>query len=264
MHMYLHSYVKLIIGTQGVVRKAIQDHTGVSKISVPPAPNSKDHSGPVKTLPVKVELAGHRAKVAEAKRLIKELMQYFHTPETHPGVVHNEMDVPSALYNIIIGKGGSEIKHIQNNFKVSVHIPNAESVNQNVVVVGELKNVTQACNYIQKIIDKATEDKEAAVIAADSWAEHETEKGAEANEEEWMKQYLKKPSSSDPAGDDADFTGGSSGQAISSNSSGDENPTLSMAYKGQQQSSSSAPRAFTPTTTGQSWAATVLQSSDGW
>ena len=92
------------------------------------------------------------------------------------------------------------------------------------LVVGESKGVTQASNYIQKIIDQATVDKEAATIAAgiykhqmiiyiflfyfnifnsteyyfhhviDSWAEHEGEK-EEEGEEEWMKAYIKKSNS---------------------------------------------------------------------
>ena len=202
---------------------------------------------------VKILLAGPPSKVSETKKLIKELMQYYHTSLTHPGLVHNEINVPSPLFNLIIGKGGSEIKHIQNNFKVSVYIPNAESVTQNVLVVGESRGVTQASNYIQKIIDQATVDKEAAMIAADSWAEHETEREDET-EEEWMKAYVRKSNPSNTI--DSEFS--TSEVPTKTN---DENPTLSMAYKGQH---SSPIRSFTPSSTGQSWAATVLQSADGW
>ena len=109
------------------------------------------------TPPVRITLAGHHTKVSEAKALINELMQYYHTPITHPGLVHQELDVPPSIYNIIIGAKGSEIKHIQNNFKVQVYIPNADTLNTNVLVVGEPKNVSQASAYIQKILDKTTQ-----------------------------------------------------------------------------------------------------------
>lgn len=67
---------------------------------------------------VKITVAGNKDKVAIAKALILELTTYYHTTVTHPGHIHVEMDVPSALYNYIIGARGSEIKHIQGNFKV--------------------------------------------------------------------------------------------------------------------------------------------------
>lgn len=91
--------------------------------------------------------------VIRAKALIKELIQYYHTEITHPGIVHEELEVPTSYYNYIIGAKGSEIKHIQANFKVGVHIPNLESINKNVVVVGLPANVESAKKYILKIID---------------------------------------------------------------------------------------------------------------
>lgn len=239
-------YVAEIIGKGGVVRKTLQEHSSVR--IVVPANVAKEQS-------VIILLAGSPSKISEAKKLINELMQYYHTSVTHPGFVHNEMNVPSPLYNLIIGKGGSEIRHIQNNFKVSVYIPNADSVTQNVLVVGESRNVTQASNHIQRIIDKAKEDKEAAMIAADSWAEHETEREDDV-EEEWMKAYVKKPNQNQST--DSEYS--TSGEVPIMN--GDENPSLSAAYKGHPASNSS--RSFTPANVGQSWAATVLQSADGW
>lgn len=102
---------------------------------------------------VKIGISGMKDNVIKAKALIKELLLYYHTDITHPGVVHEELDIPSNFYNYIIGAKGSEIKHIQSNFKVSVHIPNMESVNKNIVVVGQPSNVDHAKKYILKIID---------------------------------------------------------------------------------------------------------------
>jgi hypothetical protein len=74
---------------------------------------ARDHN-----MNVKITVAGNKDKVVIAKALILELTTYYHTTVTHPGHIHVEMDVPSALFNYIIGARGSEIKHIQGNFKV--------------------------------------------------------------------------------------------------------------------------------------------------
>ena len=41
-----------------------------------------------------------------------------------------------ALYSYFVGKGGSEMNHIQNDYKVKMCIPQ-QSANQHVVIVGE-------------------------------------------------------------------------------------------------------------------------------
>lgn len=122
---------------------------------------------------VKISVAGNKEKVQQAKDIIGDLMKYYHTAVTHPGHVHAEMDVPAVLYNYIIGARGSEIKHIQANFKVSVHIPNADSLTKNIIVAGEPAGVKGAEKYIQKIIDQAITDREHAEKMADSWVDAE-------------------------------------------------------------------------------------------
>jgi hypothetical protein len=104
-------------------------------------------------------------QVAEAKKLLTELMTYGHTEVSHPGLVHEEMDVSPSLYNLIIGARGGEIRHIQNSYKVQVNIPNADSLNAHVVVVGEPPAVRAAKAHIERIIQRATEDKQAAILA---------------------------------------------------------------------------------------------------
>ena len=63
--------------------------------------------------PVKVTMAGNKEKVAQAKAIVTELMTYYRSSVTHPNAIHIEMNVPTALYNYIIGARGAEIKHIQ-------------------------------------------------------------------------------------------------------------------------------------------------------
>jgi hypothetical protein len=143
-----------IIGKGGACIKALQLHTGV-KISTPENFSRTSPSGET-ILPskVKISLAGSRDKVVLARSLILDLTKYYHTPVTHPGVCHVEMDVPANYYSYIIGAKGSEIKHIQANFKVSVHIPNAETLHQSLLIVGEEAAVLKAEAYILKLVEK--------------------------------------------------------------------------------------------------------------
>ena len=146
-----------IIGKSGFCIRAIQQHTGV-KISTPSEYTRVLPSGEtVVPSKVKIILAGTRDKVSQARSLILDLTKYYYTPVTHPGLTHVEMDIPSHYYNYIIGAKGSEIKHIQANYKVTVHIPNADSVNPNLLIVGELTAVQNAEKHIQRLMEKVDE-----------------------------------------------------------------------------------------------------------
>lgn len=103
---------------------------------------------------VKIVLAGPKDKVAIARSLILDLTKYFHTPVTHPGVVHAELEIPSNYFNYIIGSKGSEIKHIQANYKVAVYIPGAESAHEHLLIVGEEAAVQNAEKHIHRLIEK--------------------------------------------------------------------------------------------------------------
>ena len=54
-----------------------------------------------------------------------------------------------------------------------MHIPNADSISPHVIVAGEPAGVKGAEKYIQKIIDQAVVDREAAEKMADSWVDTE-------------------------------------------------------------------------------------------
>lgn len=148
-------YLPDIIGKGGVNIRAIQESLQV-KLTIPQTPTTSS-SGAVGN--VKIHVSGMKDNVIKTKALIKELMLYYHTSLTHPGLVHEELDVPTNYYNYIIGAKGSEIKHIQANFKVNVHIPSVDSINKNVVVVGLPNNVESAKKYILKIIDNVIQGK---------------------------------------------------------------------------------------------------------
>jgi len=140
-----HAYLPEIIGTKGATVKTIQDKLNV-RITIP-------NNLPGNTT-LKIGVAGLKDDVIKTKALIKELVQFHHTEVTHPGVIHEELDnIASHYYNYIIGPKGSEIKHIQANFKVSIYIPNEYSLSRNILIVGLPSNVDHAKRYILKIIE---------------------------------------------------------------------------------------------------------------
>lgn len=138
--------IPLVIGPNGSHLKAMQEALSV-KITVPDNISSDKES-------VKVILAGNKENVQQAKALIKELIKFYHTPITHPGLTHVVLeDVSPDSYRKIIGTKGSEIKHINGNFGVTVHVPREKSEIQHVIVVGKEENVRKAQAYIEKITD---------------------------------------------------------------------------------------------------------------
>ena len=175
-------------------------------------------------------------------------MKFFHTSVTHPGQIHAEMDVPAPLYSYIIGARGSEIKHIQNNFKVSVHIPNENTVTKNVLIVGDPVGVKGAEKYVQKIIDQAIADKEHAEKMADSWVDGEGEP-EEAGHEQWMDAYTH-PSRVKANENSSTFTSSTSGTGAF-----DE-------YNGGLKSGAAS--AASAAASASAWGASVLTSAEGW
>lgn len=174
-----HSYLSELIGKNGSCIRAMQDKTGV-KISIPPSSDAKTK--------VRIGLAGTPEGIIEVKAIMGDIMTYYHSEVTHPGVIHQALSVPERMFNMIIGSRGAEIKHIQNNFKVNVHIPNAESTIKDVLVVGQPNGVAGAVKYIEKIVSNLNEEEAKAMSVAETWNEQATEEDA-TDDEPWMSQY---------------------------------------------------------------------------
>jgi polyribonucleotide nucleotidyltransferase len=159
-----------LIGKEGCVIIKIKDTLKVEitmpKTSGPPG------SGPKRTM---VTVAGKAADVEQTKEVINDIVMYYHHDITHPGHVHEEMEIEEWNYRFIIGKAGSELRHIEKNYKVRVRIPRDETPNRNVVVVGEKRNVERARDYIYNVIAKANEPKGrgASDKAEDFWGEED-------------------------------------------------------------------------------------------
>ncbi|CAK0821944.1 unnamed protein product [Prorocentrum cordatum] len=141
-----------LIGKEGCIIRAVKDALKVEitmpKTSGPPG------SGPKRTM---VTIAGKGENVEKAKEVVNDIVMY--PAITHPGQVHEELEIEEWNYRFIIGKAGSELRHIEKNYKVRVRIPRDETPNRNVVVVGEKRDVERATAYIYNAIAKANEPR---------------------------------------------------------------------------------------------------------
>jgi rRNA processing protein Krr1/Pno1 len=203
-----HSMIHALIGKQGCVIRAIQDSVG-ARLNMP-----DDSKAPAKELPqgmvrkVKVGIVGSRESVQAAKDIVNEILKFYHHPLTHPGIVHAEIPVEGHQFSWIIGPGGATIKHLKGNYKCEINVPRGESINDNVVVVGEPAQVEACKKAIYKLLEEPvyeeTEWKEEAVeekkpekmaalqkgdkprVYGDQW-------GDEDNHEEWMDEFAPPP-----------------------------------------------------------------------
>jgi len=172
-----------IIGSRGAI---IQEIKKVCKVEIdiakvpPTAPKSQK---------VKVKIAGEGAGVEKAKDVIASIAQFGYHEVTHPGHSHAEMEVEEHKYRFLIGKGGSEMRHIQNSYKVKVNIPRENPGKDPVVVIGEKADVERAVKYMEKQLADADQPRtrEVQEKPVDTWKEERDQP-----EEAWMSQYIKK------------------------------------------------------------------------
>jgi rRNA processing protein Krr1/Pno1 len=190
MYLCCCSLLPDIIGKSGACIRAIQDYTH-TRMNVP---QTKEDASKVK-----IKIAGKRDDIAQAKSIIKDIIQYRHHAVTHPGVVHTELEnIPERMFNLIIGSKGSEIRHIQNNFKVSVHMPSSEpdAVAKNILVVGNASGVESAKKYILKIVDQAATQESDTAATASAWKDDAKAAGGGDGDgdgdapNEWTQQYM--------------------------------------------------------------------------
>mmetsp|Transcript_99194 Transcript_99194/g.318259 ORF Transcript_99194/g.318259 Transcript_99194/m.318259 type:complete len:542 (+) Transcript_99194:1314-2939(+) len=172
-----------LIGKQGAIVRKIKEELNV-EINFQDVPK-----GSAPTKKGKVTLAGKDTDVEKAKAVINNIIMYCHDDLTHPGFTHAELDIEPWAYRYLIGSKGSEMKHIQHNWKVKVNIPRETSANDKVLIVGEADQVERAKTYCEKLIWNAENNSKgrdkADGTTGDSW-------GDEEPEEEWMKGYMYK------------------------------------------------------------------------
>jgi len=101
-----------------------------------------------------VTIGGLNENVQEAKSVIDSLTKDFYHPITHKDKVSRRVEVDHHYLNALIGSKGSEIRHMQNSFKVGVYIPNEINKNDDVVVVGDEMHVASCIKHIEGIVYK--------------------------------------------------------------------------------------------------------------
>merc|ERR1712070_203261 len=150
------------------------------EVDIPPVPKNSPAGKKYK-----VTLAGSKAGVALGKQILQSIELYGHHELTHPGVSHTEMEIEPWQYAFTIGSKGSEMRHIQNNYKVRVNIPREFSANQKVVIIGEPRDVERAIKYIEKVLYEGAQPKGrgAPEKATDDW-------GEDGEVEDWMRPYM--------------------------------------------------------------------------
>jgi len=184
------SAIPNIIGERGAIIQVIKKECNV-EVNIDQGEKGKgkgDGKGkPDRSAKVKVVLAGESAGVEKAKGVIHSIALFGHSEITHPGWSHEEMDIEDWKYRFIIGAGGSEMRHIQNNFKVKVNIPREGSGSDKVVVIGEAADVDRAVKYITKVTENAEQPtgRDKPEKAEDTW-------GDEGPSEPWMDAYMYK------------------------------------------------------------------------
>jgi len=184
-----------LIGKQGAIIRALKEQLG-AEINIPPVPKDAGKGGGKgggKVSPAlaakkyKVSIAGSKEAVSKAKDAINDILMYYHSEITHPGEVHEEFEIQQWQLSYIIGKGGSEMRHIQSNFKCRVYVPRETSANPKTVIVGERPNVDRAKTYVEKLLwnaENAPKGREGGEKADDGWGDEE--------HEGWMDQYMYK------------------------------------------------------------------------
>jgi len=145
------SYFPDLIGKNGRIIKAIQDSVG-ARLNIP-----KIDSGAASASRARVAITGPKQGVQVAKDIVYSIMQFYHHEITHPGMIHETVDIPDYNRSLIIGTKGSVIHHIQNNWGVNVVMPSDYSLNQNCLVVGAPGAVKGAKKYILKLLHEAEE-----------------------------------------------------------------------------------------------------------
>jgi hypothetical protein len=158
-HIQVHPrFLSEIVGPGGRTIQALQSGLSV-KITIPKT-DWKPNSPQVGNTPpsCKVGIAGDdKANIKQAKLVIQDIIKYHHHEITHPGIVHDEVHVPQEFFPCVIGPRGAEIKHIRGNFKVDVYMPNSDQ--ENALVVGQSENVAKAIGYIQRLMERDSEQR---------------------------------------------------------------------------------------------------------
>lgn len=172
-----------LVGKAGVTIQTIKENCEVEISVTNSQKGASKGKGPKKK--AIITFGGSRKGVELAKEVVNAILNVHHHPLTHPNKVHEEVEVKEHQYKFIIGRKGSEIKHMQNSFNVSVYIPNENSSHAGVLVVGEQRDVETCKRHIDNLLWKA----ENRPGRGDNYGA-DGEYYEEEEQEDWMKQYM--------------------------------------------------------------------------
>lgn len=175
--------VGALIGPKGSVIKNLQDGLNV-RVKLP------DQSGAPRNAMLDAYVAGEEDDVAKAVQVISEILTHGCHPLTHPGVVRVEIEVDQFQKPFLIGKKGSEVKKLRDNFDVRIEV--GDSDDAKTTITGHKSQVSAAERYIKELLEgvedkvqaKREQAEKAAEEAALKAAEEEAAAAAEANENE--------------------------------------------------------------------------------
>merc|ERR1712232_46812 len=146
-----------------------------------------------------VTIIGERNSVTKCHEAVRSILMHHHHESTHPGEQHDTIEVHAQARAAIIGKNGSELRHIQNNWRVRVYMHR-----ETVSIVGLANDVARSTAYVKRMLARnegrfLAETAKALVRqrlgndAVDRWGisdEAVDHWGDEEAVEEWMHEYL--------------------------------------------------------------------------
>jgi len=134
-------YYGRILGKGGAHLQALQEFFNV-EIDVP---NKKDGHNIV-------TIEGNAVDIQATKNQIDQLIEKGYSKVTHPETVDSHIIVPSSERRLIFGKGGANIKAIQEATGTQINMPDRSSSSEKVVIIGKKDGVKKCKLLIRELI----------------------------------------------------------------------------------------------------------------
>jgi transcription antitermination factor NusA-like protein len=134
-------YYGRISGDKGANLNALQDFFNV-EINIPGKRDSTRF----------VSISGNAVDILATKNQIDQLIEKGYSKVTHPDTVDSHIIVPASDRKLLFGKGGSNIKAIQNATETRIELPDRSSTSEKVTIVGKKDGVKRCKLLIRELI----------------------------------------------------------------------------------------------------------------
>jgi len=101
----------------------------------------------------KVSIKGDAKNVTKAMKEVLSIVQCHHSSVLEPDKVHEELDIEAWQRPYVIGKGGTEIRHIRDTFGTEIYLADDKSLDDTSWIVGKQDKVEGAKAYIEKLLE---------------------------------------------------------------------------------------------------------------